>query len=82
MALNQVTPHTPDLQKHLNQQLDALHHHAVQAVHSSFTQVLDTLKNLPKETPPEQSLATLLRLSLLQMRYQDHLEGRVEFTAG
>ena len=82
MALNQVTPHTTDLQKHLSQQLDALHHHAVQAVHSSFTQVVDSLKNLPKETPPEQFLATSLRLSLLQMRYQDHLEGRVEFAAG
>ena len=82
MALNQVSPATPDLQKYLSQQLDALHHQAVQAVHSSFTQIVDTLQDLPKEIPPEQTLATLLRLSLLQMRYQDHLEGRVEFAAG
>ena len=81
-ALNQVSPQTVDLQKHLSQQLDALHHQATQAAYSSFTQVVDTLRDLPQETPPEQTLATLLRLSLLQMRYQDHLEGRVESAAG
>ena len=78
LALNQVSPHTADLQKHLKQQLDGLYHEAAQAVHSSFTQVVDTLQDLPKEAPFEQTLATLLRLSLLQMRYQDYLEGRVE----
>lgn len=74
-ALNQVNPNTVDLQTHLSQQLDVLYDQAMQAAHSSFTQVVDTLRNLPKETLPEQTLATLLRLSLLQMRYQDHLEG-------
>jgi hypothetical protein len=82
MALNQVSPNTADLQKHLKQQLDALYQQATQAAYSSFTQVVDTLQDLPKETPPQQTLATLLRLSLLQMRYQDHLEGRVESAAG
>ena len=81
-ALNQVSPHTADLQIHLKQQLDALYHQATQATYSSFTQVVDTLQDLPTQTPPEQTLATLLRLSLLQMRYQDHLEGRVESAAG
>lgn len=77
MALNQVNPNTADLQTHLSQQLDVLYDQAMQAVYSSFTQVIDTLRNLPKETLPEQTLATLLRLGLLQMRYQDHLEGRL-----
>ena len=80
--MNQVSPHTADLQIHLKQQLDALYHQATQATYSSFTQVVDTLQDLPTQTPPEQTLATLLRLSLLQMRYQDHLEGRVESAAG
>lgn len=74
-AFNQVTPHTTDLSKHLHQQLDAAYQQAMQATHSSFTQVLDTLQNLPKETPPEKTLATLLRLGLLHMRYQDHLDN-------
>lgn len=81
-ALNQVGPDTADLQTHLNEQLDVSYHQATQATYSSFTQVVDTLQDLPKETPPEQTLATLLRLSLFQMRYQDHLEGRVESVAG
>lgn len=75
-ALNQVDPNTADLQTHLSQKLNVLYDQAVQAAYSSFTQVVDVLQHLPKETLPEQTLATLLRLSLLQMRYQDHLEGR------
>lgn len=81
-ALNQVSPHTSDLQEHLSQQLDAPYQQAVQAVYGSFSQVVDNLQKLPKETPPEQTLATLLRLSLFQMRYQDYLEGRVQSVAG
>lgn len=67
-ALDQVNPNTSDLQAHLSQQLDAPYHQAMQAVYSSFTQVVDSLQKLPKEIPPEQTLATLLRLSLFQMR--------------
>ncbi|MGV8805454.1 MAG: dynamin family protein [Polaromonas sp.] len=81
-ALSQVSPNTSDLQTHLSQRLDASYHQAVQAVHSSFTQVVDSLQKLPEKTQPEQTLATLLRLSLLQMRYQDYLEGRVEAAVG
>lgn len=77
-ALNKVSPNTVDLETHLKQQLDAFYHQATLATYSSFTQVLDTLQNLPKETPPEQTLATLLRLSLLQMRYQDHYEEQFD----
>lgn len=75
-ALNQVNPNTVDLQKYLREKLEALYQQAKQATYSSFTQVADTLQNLPSETSNEQTLATLLRLSLLQMRYQDHLEAR------
>ena len=77
-ALSQVSPDTPNLQTHLSQKLDASYHQAAQAVHSSFTQVVDNLQKLPQSSQPEQALATLLRLSLLQMRYQDYLEGRVD----
>ena len=76
-ALNQVNPHTADLHAHLKQRLDAPYHQAQQGVNSSFTQVIDTLQGLPEETPPEKTLATLLQLSLLQMRYEDHLDERV-----
>lgn len=76
IALEQVTPKTSNLQTHLSQQLDPLYQEAVQATNSSFTLVADILRNLPQDTPPEKILATLLHLSLLQMRYQDHFEGR------
>jgi hypothetical protein len=74
-TFNQVSPHTADLSKHLHLQLDSAYHQAMEATHSSFTQVLDTLQHLPKETPPEKTLATLLRLGLLHMRYLDHLNS-------
>jgi len=80
-ALNQVGPQTPNLHAHLCQVLDGLHARAVQAVHNSFTQIADALQGLPENTPKEQSLATLLRLSVLQMRYQDHLAGQAGVVA-
>lgn len=80
-ALSQVGPQTPSLQAHLHRALDGLHAQAVQAVHNSFTQIADALQGLPKDTPVEQSLATLLRLSLLQMRHQDHLAGHAASVA-
>jgi hypothetical protein len=46
-------------------------------MNNGFTQIADTLTSLPNETPPEQFLATLLQLGLIQMRYQDHLDGSV-----
>ncbi len=80
-ALNQVGPQTPNLRAHLRQVLDGLHAQAVQAVHNSFTQIADALQGLPENTPREQRLATLLRLSVLQMRYQDHLAGQAGVVA-
>jgi hypothetical protein len=50
---------------------------AMQAMDSSFAKIADALQSLPKETSPEQFLATLLQLGLIQMRYQDHLDGFV-----
>ncbi len=75
-TINKLTPDTPDLHKHLRQKLDPAYFKALQSTDSSFTLIIDILEKLPKTTPPEETLATLLKLSLLQMRYQDHLEDK------
>jgi hypothetical protein len=46
-------------------------------MYGSFTQISDTLQSVPKTSSPEQFLATLLQLSVIQMRYQYHLDGSV-----
>ena len=74
-TFNEITPNTPDLQVYLSEKLDKLYNEANDSVFSSFTQILDSLKKLPENTTTEKILATLLQLSLIQMRYQDHLEG-------
>ena len=77
VALKRVNSNTPNLQDCLDQQLNIPYGHAMRAMNNGFTQIADALKNLPNETPPEQFLATLLQLGLIQMRYQDHLDGSV-----
>lgn len=74
-TFNEITPNTPDLQVYLSEKLDKLYNEANDSVFSSFTQILDSLKKLPENTTTEKILVTLLQLSLIQMRYQDHLEG-------
>ncbi len=75
-TINKLPINTPDLHKHLRQSLDSSYFRALQSTDSSFTLIVDVLERLPKTTPPEETLATLLKLSLLQMRYQDHLENK------
>lgn len=73
VALRQVTPQTENLNQFLASRLDASHEKAKLATRSSFTQISDSLVELPKDVLPEQFLATLLHLNLIQMRYQDHV---------
>jgi hypothetical protein len=75
VALKQISSNTPNLQDCLSRQLSTPYSQAMQMMNNSFTQIADTLTSLPNETPPEQFLATLLQLGLIQMRYQDHLDG-------
>jgi len=77
LALKQINTNTPNLQDCLSRQLDVHYNQAIQAVNGSFAKISETLQNLPKDTPPENFLATLLQLGLIQMRYQDHLDGSV-----
>ena len=77
MAFKKINSDTLDLHSGLGRLLDVPYGQAMQAMNSSFTKIADALQSLPKETPPEQFLATLLQLGLIQMRYQDHLDGSV-----
>lgn len=75
IALKKINSDTPDLQVCFGRLLDVPYGQAMQAVNGSFTKIADALQDLPKETSPEKFLATLLQLGLIQMRYQDHLDG-------
>lgn len=77
IALKKINSDTPDLQVCFGRLLDVPYGQAMQAMNGSFTKIADALQDLPKETSPEKFLATLLQLGLLQMRYQDHLDGSV-----
>ncbi|UYO73932.1 dynamin family protein [Halomonas qinghailakensis] len=71
-ALVQVQPDTPDLRVHLMTQLSVQHIEAVQALDSSFTCLVEAAQTLTEGIPLDQTVATLLNLSLLEARYMDH----------
>jgi len=77
VALKKINSNTPNLQDCLGRQLDMPYGQAMQAVNGSFTKIADALQGLPKDVPREDFLATLLHLSVIQMRYQDHLDMSV-----
>jgi uncharacterized protein YukE len=78
VALKKINANTISLQDCLSGQLNAPYCQAMEAMNNSFTKIADALQSLPKETSTEHFLATLLKLGLIQMRYQDHLNVSVE----
>lgn len=73
-AMSRLTPETADLQEHLTTHLADAYRQAGQALDSSFTCLVETAQTLVTEAQPEQAVATLLKLSLLEARYADHFE--------
>jgi hypothetical protein len=71
-AFDGVTPAVKDLQKHLAQALARPHAEALLALDGSFACLVRTTQDLLPEPSQERRIATLLTLSMLQARYEDH----------
>lgn len=70
-AINDVTPATVDLQKHMQSKLSTAYQTALASTDSSFIRLVHSAGTLGN-VPVEKALATLLSLSVLQARYEDH----------
>ncbi|MGZ5177602.1 MAG: hypothetical protein ACXWC0_14775 [Burkholderiales bacterium] len=68
-ALDSVTAATPDLEAHLQRQLNKPYARMQAALTSSFARLIDAVQPLVHDEP-EKALATLLALSAMQGRYE------------
>jgi len=73
-VISQLPLDTPDLQAHLQSELASYHAAAIRAGNSSFTRLIDLIPLVLEQTHPEQRLATLFSLVLLEARYADYRE--------
>lgn len=70
-AIDAVHNGTPDLERHLRRQLEKPYVRLQAAVDTSFTRLVDQACRL-SEFEPDKAVATLLSLSAMQARYEQH----------
>jgi hypothetical protein len=74
LALHELRADTPDLQHYLRSRLAVTFATAVSQMSNGFIRLVDTTRLLAGEAAPEKVVATLLTLSLLQVRSEHYIE--------
>ena len=77
-AVGTINPKTEDLQQHFAEQLEVLYQQALESFDSSFTRLVETAQSLVNEAALEKVVATLLTLSLLESRYNEHYNNALQ----
>ncbi len=77
-SVGTINPKTEDLQQHFAEQLEVLYQQALESLDSSFTRLVETAQCLVSETALEKVIATLLTLSLLESRYNQHYNNALQ----
>lgn len=77
-AITTINPKTEDLQQHFSESLQLLYEQAIESFDSSFTRLVETAQSLVNEVALEKVVATLLTLSLLESRYNQHYNNALQ----